>query len=310
MENNTTIDRWGLLKQKLLSLRDKVRFFWYSALYPKRKIIGSVLGLLFLTVSLGTGLYLVQTVQKTRVGATGAELMLSPSNANPKIGDEITIAVYLDTKGLQVSGADIKVGYDNNILEATSVRNGNFLPTVLVPGSISSGQASIVLGCLIDTTGVYPKSGTGILANITFKAKALGSTTVSFSSGTGIAAVGQSSNVAEVFKPVQITVQSSTGSPTPTSKACTQEAKLCSDGSYVGRTGPNCEFAPCPTTRPIPTVRPTPTPNPPTPTPTHHICLANGKSCSAGWQCCSWLCSSSGKCWGGSTPTPIPTPRH
>jgi|SRR3989344_1032860 len=27
--------------------------------------------------------------------------------------------------------------------------------------------------------------------------------------------------------------------------ACTQEAKLCPNGSYVGRTGPNCEFAPC-----------------------------------------------------------------
>jgi len=27
---------------------------------------------------------------------------------------------------------------------------------------------------------------------------------------------------------------------------CTQEAKLCSDGSYVGRTGENCEFAACP----------------------------------------------------------------
>ena len=27
--------------------------------------------------------------------------------------------------------------------------------------------------------------------------------------------------------------------------ACTQEAKLCPDGSYVGRTGPNCEFTPC-----------------------------------------------------------------
>ena len=27
---------------------------------------------------------------------------------------------------------------------------------------------------------------------------------------------------------------------------CTQEAKQCPDGSYVGRTGPNCEFAKCP----------------------------------------------------------------
>jgi hypothetical protein len=29
-------------------------------------------------------------------------------------------------------------------------------------------------------------------------------------------------------------------------RACTMEAKLCPDGSAVGRTGPNCEFAECP----------------------------------------------------------------
>ena len=29
-------------------------------------------------------------------------------------------------------------------------------------------------------------------------------------------------------------------------QACTMEAKLCPDGSAVGRTGPNCEFAECP----------------------------------------------------------------
>ena len=28
--------------------------------------------------------------------------------------------------------------------------------------------------------------------------------------------------------------------------ACTTEAKICPDGSSVGRTGPNCEFAECP----------------------------------------------------------------
>lgn len=27
---------------------------------------------------------------------------------------------------------------------------------------------------------------------------------------------------------------------------CTMEAKQCPDGSYVGRSGPNCEFAECP----------------------------------------------------------------
>ncbi|MBI4044267.1 MAG: hypothetical protein HY392_00995 [Candidatus Diapherotrites archaeon] len=32
--------------------------------------------------------------------------------------------------------------------------------------------------------------------------------------------------------------------------ACTLEAKLCPDGSAVGRTGPNCEFSPCPEVKP------------------------------------------------------------
>lgn len=27
---------------------------------------------------------------------------------------------------------------------------------------------------------------------------------------------------------------------------CTMDAKECPDGSFVGRIGPNCEFAPCP----------------------------------------------------------------
>lgn len=32
----------------------------------------------------------------------------------------------------------------------------------------------------------------------------------------------------------------------PAVQACTQEAKQCPDGSYVSRTGPNCEFVACP----------------------------------------------------------------
>jgi hypothetical protein len=47
--------------------------------------------------------------------------------------------------------------------------------------------------------------------------------------------------------------------------ACTMEAMECPDGSYVGRTGPNCEFAACPggkddDIRPMP---PEPSPLPP-----------------------------------------------
>lgn len=33
--------------------------------------------------------------------------------------------------------------------------------------------------------------------------------------------------------------------------ACTMEAKICPDGSAVGRSGPKCEFAPCPTSKSV-----------------------------------------------------------
>ncbi|MCI0552242.1 MAG: hypothetical protein L0287_14925, partial [Anaerolineae bacterium] len=49
------------------------------------------------------------------------------------------------------------------------------------------------------------------------------------------------------------------------SRPCTMEVKECPDGSYVSRTGPNCEFAPCPGDEDIEptsiTVEPTETPD-------------------------------------------------
>lgn len=45
-------------------------------------------------------------------------------------------------------------------------------------------------------------------------------------------------------------------SPTPTvsqQTACALDAKICPDGTAVGRVGPSCEFAPCPTASPAPT---------------------------------------------------------
>ncbi|MFH0834776.1 MAG: hypothetical protein V1881_00335 [Candidatus Micrarchaeota archaeon] len=59
-------------------------------------------------------------------------------------------------------------------------------------------------------------------------------------------------------------VPSPTPSASPSPIACTMEAETCPDGSSVGRTGPNCEFAPCPSiaASPSPTAKPTATPKP------------------------------------------------
>lgn len=39
-------------------------------------------------------------------------------------------------------------------------------------------------------------------------------------------------------------------SPTPEPIGCTEEAKMCPDGSAVGRVGPDCEFEECPQIKP------------------------------------------------------------
>ena len=57
--------------------------------------------------------------------------------------------------------------------------------------------------------------------------------------------------------------------------ACTQEAKLCPDGSAVGRIGSNCEFAECPVTNPQPVVE-----------------CKKDSDCSAGNLCYKNICTS------------------
>lgn len=49
--------------------------------------------------------------------------------------------------------------------------------------------------------------------------------------------------IISTFKFIEAT---SSASPTATQTACTMEAKICPDGTSVGRTGPNCEFDACP----------------------------------------------------------------
>lgn len=46
---------------------------------------------------------------------------------------------------------------------------------------------------------------------------------------------------------ILISLITSHKSQAETMYACTMDARMCPDGSYVGRSGPNCEFTPCPT---------------------------------------------------------------
>lgn len=50
--------------------------------------------------------------------------------------------------------------------------------------------------------------------------------------------------------PTPVDVTPPSPPPSVNGVMCTMEAKLCPDGSYVGRTGPKCEFTACPSSAP------------------------------------------------------------
>lgn len=66
--------------------------------------------------------------------------------------------------------------------------------------------------------------------------------------------------------------------------ACTMEARMCPNGTFVGRTGPNCEFAPCGDTT--------------------TVCTTDVQSCPDG----SFVSRSGPNCAFTECPTTVPTP--
>ncbi len=65
--------------------------------------------------------------------------------------------------------------------------------------------------------------------------------------GIDIATVSAEEFVTKLAEPFQGESSSDAATTTDAYTACTMDAKVCPDGSYVGRVGPNCEFAACPT---------------------------------------------------------------
>lgn len=84
-----------------------------------------------------------------------------------------------------------------------------------------------------------------------------------------------------------------------TASVCTMEAKICPDGTAVSRSGPRCEFAPCPTPTPVPS-----------PTPATSGACTKDSDCATGYSCIdSSPVTREGfenlRCWKNGAPRPI-----
>lgn len=208
------------------------------------------------------------------------DLSVTSPSASVTTGATFNASVNINANTNQVSAAVIEVNYDPLKLKANSITGTGLMPVVLAPGAVTSNSASITLAVNPGTTA----TPVGSLATISFTALQPGTATVTFTSGTQVAALGMSGDQSGVKTPLNITVNPvATPTPTPTPATPTPTPTLRPSPTPTATPKPSPTIIPTPTPTPKPSATPkptvTPTPKPtvtpkptatpkPTPTPT------------------------------------------
>ncbi|MEX0616907.1 MAG: cohesin domain-containing protein [Candidatus Woykebacteria bacterium] len=99
--------------------------------------------------------------------AWAASFSLSPEVISTEAGQEFSVDVYLDTKGVATDGADLSLLYNPEKLEALDVTPGTIYPNYPVK---EMGEGKINITALSAATGTY-FSGNDIFATVKFRAK-------------------------------------------------------------------------------------------------------------------------------------------
>ncbi len=243
-----------------------------------KKFFLPIIAILVLIVGLVVGFILVRSPLRTSTSASASlvDLSLSPSTTTLHPNDTVTVNILINTQTYKVTAAELHLTYPAALFDGISIAAGDFLPTVLTPGSVASGTAGITLG-----SGTSGHLGSGILAILTLKAKANGSAPISFDS-TQIAGIDSNGNAVPTnilgdANSTTLTI-SEPSSPTPTPTPAAGEPNSCG-----GTCGSNyncqanlfcyqgfCRNPLCKTSTTCACSSPTPTPRPtraPSPTP-------------------------------------------
>ena len=110
-----------------------------------------------------------------------AFLDFDKATATVNIGGNIDIGVRIDSGSNQISSTDAYVLYDPVLLEAVAITPGAFFPTVV--NNITSGR--LYIAGLVDDAA-SSKTGTGIVATITFKGLSIGQANLAYDCQQGV----------------------------------------------------------------------------------------------------------------------------
>jgi large repetitive protein len=177
----------------------------------KKILLFVVVGITLLAIP--ATIFLVGQNQELRKRAAPATtIAFSPSNTTAKQGETFTLEAKVDTADNQIMGAEINVTFDPAALEAVTITNGSFAPTILTSGVVEGGTASITVGAANQAT---PIKGQGVVAVLKMKALKASPTAISvrFSSDTFLSALGEGTkNVLIGSTPASVTILNADGS--------------------------------------------------------------------------------------------------
>jgi len=177
----------------------------------KSKLLTSVLAVMVLVSMLGLA----------PAFANGTVVRFAPSSTNLSVGQTAAVSVQVDSvTGL--AGSDILMSFNPAVLEVqdadpatagVQVALGSFLkPDFVLKNEVDTAQGKINIA-FVQRAPTPPVSGSGVLATITFKAKANGTSALTFN--TVALATADGAAIANSPQNGQVTVGGGTG-PTPT----------------------------------------------------------------------------------------------
>ena len=120
---------------------------------------------------------ILMTLFITTLALCDATLTLEPSSEQINLGDEFTLDVQIsDIEGL--FGASIDIQYDENILDYVGVSTGDFMGEDVLIFDMKGDN--IVSVAVTMKAGAIAATGSGVIASLTFIAKAKGAPQMSF----------------------------------------------------------------------------------------------------------------------------------
>jgi len=151
------------------------------------KIILSIISLIIIVLGVVVGIFLVKRQQDTRSkAAPSTTLTMQASSPVVDLGENFTVNVNIATGENEVAGVELHLLYDVAKVDFVKAEKGSFLLMGDEVGPVADSSTGTLYYVIMLPPGKTPQQGSGVVATLTFKAKATGTAQFQFDSSKSL----------------------------------------------------------------------------------------------------------------------------